>query len=91
MMVKILSSFSKKKCPPYKLRHITQCPYPNETVARVLPHNPESPNNSNFSRNIYASHTNTMLTTNVYVRFAVLTVVLIIDSCLHEYHPVVDK
>jgi hypothetical protein len=25
------------------------------------------------------------------VRFAVLTVVLIIDSCLHEYHPVVDK
>jgi hypothetical protein len=42
MMVKILSSSSKKKYPPYKLRHITQWPSPQETVAHVLPHYHES-------------------------------------------------
>ena len=88
----VVPSSSKKKCPPYKLRHITQWPFSNETVVHVLPHNPESTNNSNFSRNIYAGHTaNTMLTTTVNVRFAVLKVMLMKDSCLHEYHPVIDK
>ena len=47
---------------------------------------------TNFSTNKYASHTaNTMLTTTVSVSSAVFPVALMKDSCLQEYHPVINK